>query len=80
MLQVYPFGSGSLYTASFAITASYAPSAQFIAYVNTASKAGTVLTPRSGSDGKGVCKITTAEYELLKTYKLIGLLETCSFD
>lgn len=62
MLSIYPFASGSLYTASYALTASYAVSANYISYVATASTAGTVLYPQSGSRGKSVCLLTTEQY------------------
>jgi hypothetical protein len=65
MLSVYPFASGSLYTASYAISASYAASANFIQYVLSASNAATVLFPQSGSRGKSVCLITTDQYNTL---------------
>jgi len=61
MISVYPFGSGSLYTASYAISASYAPSASLYVPVVTASYAGKILYPRSGSTGKGICLLTQAQ-------------------
>lgn len=63
MLSVYPYGSGSLYNASNAVTASYAYSASFIGYVISASTAMTVLYPESGSRGKGVCLLTKEQFE-----------------
>ena len=78
MLSVYPFGSGSLYTASYAVSASYAISASFIRFVNSASSAGIVLYPQSGSRGKSVCIITDAQYVLLQTNKLAGYVEICT--
>jgi hypothetical protein len=65
MLSVYPFASGSLYTASYALSASFATSASFIQYVLSASSASTVLFPQSGSRGKSVCLITTEQYDTL---------------
>lgn len=77
MLSVYPFGSGSLYNASYAVTASYAVSASFIKYVISASNAATVLYPQSGSRGKSVCLLTKAQYE-----EMIALnkMEICNFS
>jgi hypothetical protein len=80
MLSVYPFGSGSLYTASYAVTASCAVSASFIKSVVSASTAGLVLFPQSGSRGKGVCIITAAQYVSLQAGKLDGYVEICNFD
>ena len=80
MLQVYPFGTGSLYTASFALTASYAATASSIAYVYTASNAGTVLYPQSGSRGKSVCLITNTEYLVLQQKKEQNYVEICNLD
>lgn len=78
MLSVYPYASGSFYTSSYAISSSYANSAQYIAYVNTASNAATVLNPRSGSRGKSICLISTDMYVLLQTN--LSLIENCNFD
>lgn len=80
MLSVYPFGSGSLYTASYAISASCAVSASFIRSVVSASTAGTVLYPQSGSRGKGVCIITSAQYLSLQAGSGSGYVEICNFD
>lgn len=80
MLSVYPFGSGSLYTASYAVTASCAVSASFIKSVVSASTAGIVLYPQSGSRGKGVCIITAAQYEILQVGIGDGYVEICNFD
>lgn len=77
MINVYPYASGSLYTASYAITASYATSASFINYVFTASKADTVLYPESGSVGLSICLLTTEQY-----YEISGStnkVEVCDF-
>ena len=78
MLSVYPFGSGSLYTASYAVTASHAISASFIKTVTSASTAGTVLFPQSGSRGKSVCIISAAEYAALQAGKIEGYVEICN--
>lgn len=77
MLSVYPYGSGSLYTAAHALTASYAFGVEYIAYVVTSSFAGNVLYPTSGSRGKSVCLLTTAQYlEMVST----GKMEVCGFS
>lgn len=76
MINVYPFGSGSIYTASYAVTSSYAFGASLITYVTSASKAGVISNPRSGSDGVGVCKISYEDYQALKTYNYI---DECNF-
>lgn len=75
MLSVYPFGSGSLYTAKHAVTASFAISASLIDYVLTASNAPTVLYPESGALGKSICLLTQAQYD---TMIATGRMETCS--
>jgi hypothetical protein len=76
MLSVYPFGSGSLYTASYAITSSFAAKVGLISYVVSASTANTVLFPESGSRGKSICLLTTEQYLLLSSS---GRFETCNF-
>jgi hypothetical protein len=76
MLSVYPFGSGSLYTASYAITASYAHTASFIKYVTTASNAATVLYPQAGPPGTGVCLLTMAQYQEMIAF---NKREICNF-
>jgi hypothetical protein len=77
MRKIYPFASGSLYTASYAVVASYATSTQFIAYVVSASNAATVLYPQSGSLGKSVCLLTSAQYdEMIELNKR----EVCDFS
>lgn len=77
MLSVYPYASGSLYNASHAITSSYAIKANYIAYVISSSTATTVLFPQSGSRGKSVCLLTTAQYlEMVST----GKVEICNFS
>jgi len=77
MLSIFPFGSGSLYTASFAVSASHAVSASLIAYVTSASNADTVLEPRSGSRGQSVCLITFEQYQSLISSS--ALIEQCTF-
>jgi hypothetical protein len=79
MLSVYPFGSGSLYTASYALSSSYAATASGITYVYTASNAGIVLFPESGSEGKGICLITGTEYVQLQVSKSFNYVEVCNF-
>lgn len=78
MLRVYPFGSGSLYTASFATSASYAVSASAIGYVYSASSAATILYPQSGSRGKSVCLITGAEYLVMQANIGLNYVEVCA--
>jgi hypothetical protein len=78
MLSVYPFGSGSLYTASYAVSASCAVSASLIRTVVSASAAGIVLFPQSGSRGKSVCIITAAEYDTLRAQSASGYVEFCN--
>jgi len=80
MLTVYPFGSGSLYTASYTVSASCAVSASFIRSVPSASNAGTVLFPQSGSRGKSVCIITYADYLTLQARIAEGYNEICTYD
>ena len=79
MLAVYPFGTGSLYTASYALSASYAASASTIPYVYTASAAGVVLYPQAGPSGKGVCLITGAEYVKLQVSSSFNYVEVFNF-
>lgn len=76
MISVYPFASGSLYTASYAVSTSFATSASFVEYVFTASNAGTVLFPVSGPPGKGICLLTEAQFNYLFNN---NLAETCDF-
>lgn len=77
MLKIYPFGSGSFYTASHATTASFATSASLIANVTSASRAATILEPVSGSRGKGICLITYEQY--LRMLADPSVLEVCRF-
>lgn len=77
MKSVYPFGSGSLYNAAYTITASYAVSASFIKYVVSASNVTTVLYPQSGSRGKSVCLLTSAQYDEMIT---LNKMEICNFS
>jgi hypothetical protein len=61
--KVYPFASGSEYTASYAISSSFATSASLLSYVATASYAGTVLFPETGDDAAiDICVITYEQY------------------
>jgi hypothetical protein len=77
MINVYPYGSGSVYIPTHAITASYAESARFIKNVTSASNAGVVLNPRSGSRGKSVCLLTTEQYLLISGS--VTKIEQCNF-
>jgi hypothetical protein len=78
MLSVYPYASGSFYTASYAISSSYATSASYISYTHTASVALTVISPTSGSLGKSICLISTDMYSQMLNN--INLVENCKFD
>lgn len=78
MLTVYPFGTGSAYTASYSISSSFASSARFIKYVISASTADQVLFPISGSRGKGICLLTTEQYLLLSGSG--ARVENCDFS
>jgi hypothetical protein len=73
----YPFASGSLYTASYAVSSSYAIESQFINYVLTATTASSVINQVSGSRGAGVCLLTTEQYLLLSSN---GDFEICDFE
>lgn len=78
MNNVYPFASGSLVTASYAVSASYASAVGNVQYVATASTAATVLNPISGSAATvNICLITYAEYLLLCASA--SKIEVCSF-
>lgn len=77
MITVYPFASGSLYTASYALTSSYAISGSLIAYTISASSAGMVQNPQSGSNGKNICLLTIEQYYLLSGSA--SRVETCIF-
>lgn len=77
MLSVYPFASGSLYTASYAISSSFATSASFISYVVSASNANVVLYPQTGPRGKSVCLLTTAQFNTMVS---TGKIEVCNFS
>lgn len=76
MRSVYPYASGSLYTASYATTASFANRVSFIQYVTSASNAQTILFPESGSQGRGICLLTTEQYLLMVA---TGRVERCDF-
>jgi hypothetical protein len=65
VISVYPFGSGSLYTASFAVSSSFATFAKNLNSAITASNAKTVLTPREGLRGKSICLLTNSQYQEL---------------
>lgn len=66
MLQVYPHGLTSLYTASYAITSSFAHVANRVDYVLTASNAQTVLNPETGRAATiNTCLITFEQYQAL---------------
>jgi hypothetical protein len=63
MRQVYPFGDTSLYTASFAQTASYAEDVDRLVYVTSASVADTILEPEAGTRAtKRYCLISYNQY------------------
>lgn len=78
MQSIYPFASGSLYTASYAISGAYAISASLINFVFSASKAGKVLFPESGSRGIDVCLLTTEQYLLISGSST--KVEVCDFS
>lgn len=78
VLQIYPYASGSFYTASFAISSSFATTAQDIDYVFTASIADTVINPTSGSPALiNICLITYEQY--LALLETPGNYENCTF-
>lgn len=64
MINVFPFGSDSSVVNSLAITSSAVVGQQtLIAYAPTASTAGTVTNPVSGSKAKvNICLITYNQY------------------
>jgi len=76
VLQVFPFASGSLYTASFAITSSHALQIGSIGYVPTSSYAVEGKGPK-GFRGKDICLITQDQY--FKLYETYSLMEDCTF-
>jgi hypothetical protein len=77
MIQVYPFASGSEYTASFAISSSFATNVELVDYVFTASNAGAVQFPTSGSAAEvNLCLITYNQYIQLLSGSSI---EQCNF-
>jgi uncharacterized membrane protein len=64
MLSVYPYAEGSLFTASYAASASVARTARIIYYATTASTATSMLAlPISGSRGKSACLLTFEQYQ-----------------
>lgn len=77
MLSVYPYASGSLYIAGHTTTASFAPGAQLIRAVTSASNADVVLFPVQGDRGKSVCLLTTEQYNTLVA---TGKFEICNFS
>lgn len=77
MLRVYPFGSGSFYTASFALSASYAISASRIAYVLTSSNAGVGRGVSGSAATINICLISYADYQ--KLIETSSLKEQCFF-
>lgn len=77
MLSVYPFASGSLYTASYAVTSSFAHNVRFIQYTISSSVADMILYPESGSPGKSVCLLTTEQYLIMSS---TGRVENCNFS
>jgi hypothetical protein len=80
-LYMYPFASGSLYVASYAVTSSYATSARLADTATSASTADLILTPRSGSLGTSICLLTTSQYQILSSSLELPtpLTETCVF-
>ena len=77
MNQVYPYGSGSAYTSSFALRAGWAPAADYIQYTLSSSTADIVLFPESGSRGTSVCLLTYPQYlDMVAT----GKVEICDFS
>ena len=78
MISVYPFASGSLYTASFALSSSHATVAEYLNYVHTASFAETGSFGPQGARGyPEVCTITYDQY--LKLIADPTLKEVCVF-
>jgi len=77
MLNVFPFATGSAVTASYALSGSFAQSADFLAYVTTASVAlEGPLGPR-GTRGADVCLLTFEQYQQMLLNPL--LVENCPF-
>lgn len=77
MLQAFPFGSGSLVTASYAISASFAENASYLAYVTSASVAVNGTSGSQGPRGTDVCLLTFEQYEQLRDNP--SLIENCPF-
>jgi hypothetical protein len=66
VLKVFPFGSGSEFTASYAISSSFAQSALKYQAAQTSSNAGLALTLVSGSrPAVEICVITYSQYQQL---------------
>jgi hypothetical protein len=64
VLKVFPFGSGSEFTASFAVTSSFSQTAIRYQAAVTSSNADIVLTPVSGSRPEvEICVVTFEEYQ-----------------
>jgi hypothetical protein len=64
--KVYPFASGSEYTASYAISSSVAVNVGVVEFVFTSSVAGNVINPISGSPADtDICILSWEEYQLL---------------
>lgn len=78
MLRVFPFGSGSFVTASFAVSASYATTASYLLYTHTASFAETgSFGPKGLRGNPDICLITYQQY--LKLIDDPTLKEDCQF-
>ena len=77
MLKYYPYASGSLYTSSFAATASFGGVASRYRLVETASSAEFVINATSGSRGKSVCLLTYQDYLSILNQSSSG--EFCDF-
>lgn len=65
MLQVYPFASGSFYTASFALSVKYAISASSINYTDTASRADSGQGVSGSAAAINICLISYTDYQTL---------------
>lgn len=76
MNKVYPYASGSEYTSSYAVTASYARNVNGIAYVTSASIADVVLYPTVGAPAAvNLCLLSYTDYLLV----VAGSKEICTF-
>lgn len=75
---IYPFTSGSEYTASYAITSSFATSASYWDYVFTASSAISGVSGSKGLRGNpDICFITVDQY--FRMLFTSSLQEVCYF-